>query len=118
MLVDVVCFLKNFRSVCLLFFGGGTSVQSSSVQSRDRLGRRGDMRDDSAEILLHFVLFFPPRGGSIRGSQNVLLSERDGVCQSSGLRRSRGTLSLCDFTRTLRRNAHKVFKEVVLNVAR
>ena len=50
MLVDVVCFLKNFRSVCLLFFGGGTSVQSISVQSRDRLGRRGDMTDGSAEI--------------------------------------------------------------------
>ena len=62
MLVDVVCFLKNFRFVCLLFFWGGTSVQSISVQSRDRLGRRGDMRDDSAEILLHFVLFFPPAG--------------------------------------------------------
>ena len=34
------------------------SVQFSSVQSLDRLGRRGDMRDDSAEILFQFF-FFP-----------------------------------------------------------
>ena len=31
-------------------------VQFSSVQSSDRLGRRGDMRDDSAEILFQSVL--------------------------------------------------------------
>ena len=37
----------------------GTSpetVQFSSVQFLDRLGRRGDMRDDSAEILFQFFL--------------------------------------------------------------
>ena len=33
------------------------SVQFSSVQSHDRLSRRGDMRDDSAEILFQSFLF-------------------------------------------------------------
>ena len=32
------------------------NVQFSSVQSLDRLGRRGDTRDDSAEILLQSFL--------------------------------------------------------------
>ena len=35
-----------------------SSVQFSAVQSLDRLGRRGDMRDDSAEILFQFFFFF------------------------------------------------------------
>ena len=33
------------------------SLRFSSVQSLDRLGRRGNMRDDSAEILLQFFFF-------------------------------------------------------------
>ena len=33
-----------------------TTVQFSSVQSLDRLGRRGDKRDDSAEVLFQSFL--------------------------------------------------------------
>ena len=55
----------------------------ASVQSHDRLGRRGDMRDDSAEMLFlfSFFFFFPPlqkalvsSSGMARDVQSLILS--------------------------------------------
>ena len=47
--------MDEIRSVCCFH-----NDQFSSVQSLDRFGRRGDMRDDSADILFHF--FFKAGG--------------------------------------------------------
>ena len=52
-----------------IFFGSHSvsSVRFSSVQSLDRLGCRGDMKGDSAEILLQFFLQEAPVSSSGMG---------------------------------------------------
>ena len=61
------------------------SVQFSSVQSLDRLGRRGDMMDDSAEILLQFFFLLQEAlvnsSGTGRDVHSLMLSIQHFLCR-------------------------------------
>ena len=59
------------------------SVQFSSVQSFDRLGRRGDMRDDSAEILFQSFLqeALVSSSGMGRDVHSLMLSIQHFLCR-------------------------------------
>ena len=63
--------------------GGLMGVQFSSVQSLDRLGRRGDMRDDSAEILFQAFLqkTLVSSSGMGRDVHSLMLSIQHFLCR-------------------------------------
>ena len=60
-----------------------SSVQFSSVQSLDRLGRRGDMRSDSAEILFQSFLLeaLVSSPGMGRDVHSLMLSMQHFLCR-------------------------------------
>ena len=60
----------------------GCSVQFSSVQSLDRLGRRGDMRDDSEVILFQSFLqeALVSSSGIRRAVHSLMLSIQHFLC--------------------------------------
>ena len=60
------------------------SVQFGSVRSLDRLGRRGDLRDDSAEILFQSCLqeALVSSSGTGRDVHSLMLSIQHFLCRS------------------------------------
>ena len=77
-------YLKNWMEFCCLSLRLDIwNFQFSSVQSLDRFGRRGDMRDDSAEILFQSFLqeALVSRSGMGRDIHSLTLPTQHFLCR-------------------------------------